>query len=368
MDNGTILHTFKLREMFLTFNIDALQVTKSEILSVYKDGNKRDFAIMVFKMSLEMVIDDIIEKGIQFQFPNSNKGSSYFCMQRITDMEYQKSRKNGAFREFDPIDTNFSAYRIEYCRKKPDGTPVNIPVHLDAKRSAKIAKLAKEHKLKIGNVKTFQDYYSRIHDKFPMLCQQDIYRILRFGYFSFRLHLNYGADIFVKSRTFLLQTGSIYTNKHTMLRYVLKKLKTKSRILYRRLHILWDGYSYFSLTKDRFNSIKEQLLRGGKINFGKVLLHKCYDEAFSSALGRYVIFKVKAGDEKKKFSNMEDLITDEAELLEVFDHWDWDTLNLSNRKYVTILPYTMSIQYIYRKNLKPYKEWLRAKRWKELHK
>lgn len=368
MDNGTILHTFKLREMFLTFDVGALRITKPEVVTMYKDGNKRDFAISVFKMSLETVIDDIIDNGIQFQFPNSNQGKSWFCIQRISGTEYVKSRKNGAFKDFDPVDTNFSAYRIEYCMEKSDGSIVRVPVHLDAKRTKRIAALARAHKLRVGKVKTFQDYYGAVSERYPALCQYDIYRILRFGYFSFRLHMNYGVDIYVQSRTFLLQTGSVYTDRTTMLEYVMRKLKTKARILYRRLHFLWDGYCYFSLSKERLESIKQDLTQGKMIDFGDVMLHKCYDDAFASALYRAAIFKVKAGDETKKFANMEHLVTDKAELVEVFHYWDWDTLSLSTRNYMTILPVERSVQQVYKQNLKPYKEWLRAKRWKELRK
>ena len=368
MDNGTILHTFKPREMFLTFDISVLRVTKPEVITMYKDGNKRDFAISVFKMSLETVIDDIIDNGIQFQFPNSNQGRSWFCMQRISDLEYQKSRKNGAFKDFDPVDTNFSAYRIEYCMEKNDGSLVRVPIHLDAKRTKKIAALAKQHKLRVGKIKTFQDYYGVVSERYPVLCQYDIYRILRFGYFSFRLHMSYGADVLIMSQTFLLQTGSIYTDRTTMLEYVMKKLKTKARIMYRRLHFIWDGYCYFSLSKDRLDSIKDKLVEGSMIDFGEVMLHKCYDDAFASALYRPVMFRVKAGDETTKFANLEHLVTDKAELVEVFHYWDWDTLSLSKRNYMTILPAGRSVQQLYRQNFKPYKEWLRAKRWKELRK
>ena len=366
MDNGTILHTFKLRELFITFDTKALKVKKKELFPIFKDGDKRTFATIVFRDSLEMVIDDIIENGIQFQFPNSYKRKSWFCMQRISDTEYINARKRGAYKNFDPVDTNFAAYRIEYCIEKNDGSIKRIPVHLNAKRTKKIAKLASAHKLKVGRVKTFQDYYEAIGKKYPMLCQNDIYRILRFGYFSFRLYMAYGADIYTSSRTFLLQTGSIYTDRFTMLRYVMNKLKSKARIMYRRLHYVWDGYCYFSLSKPRLDRIKDKLRQGEIIDFGEVMLHKCYDEAFAKALDRPVLFRVKAGNEDTRFASVEHLVTDKAELIEVFHYWDWDTLSLSKRNFMTILPAERSVQQVYNQNIKPYAEWLRQKRLKQL--
>lgn len=361
MDNGANLHTFKFRELFIRFDLNSLKLNNKDLLSVYKKGHKRDFAISVFKMSLIKVIDDIIDKGIQFQFPNSNRGKSWLCMQRITGEEYIQSRKNGAFKNFDPVDTNFSAYRIEYCMEKLDGSLVRIPVHLDAKRTKRIAKLAKEHKLKIGKVKTFKNYYKFVKEQYPILCQNDIYRILRYGYFSFRLHMNYGVDIYTRSKDFLLQTGSIYTDQTTMLNYVMKKLKTKARVLYRRLHFLWDGYSYFSLSKERMVEVQKQLQTNKVIDFGEVVLYKFYDDAFTSALNRGALFKIKAGDPSTRFTNLENLVTDKAELLEVFHDWNWDTISLNKRNYLTILPTEKYIQTIYNNNIKPYMKWLKMK-------
>lgn len=368
LDRNTILHTIKPREMFLTFDVDALQITNKELLKIYKKGHIREFAISVFKMSLKAVIDDIIDKGIQFQFPGSNVSKSYMCLQRISDTEYIKARQNGAYKDFDPVDTNFCAYRVEYCIEKNDGTFIRVPVHLNRRHTERIAALASKHKIKVGKIKTFQDYYSVIQKAYPTLCQNDIYRILRFGYFSFRLHMSYGVDLYIQDRNLLIQTGSVYTHQLTMLEYVVKKLKVKARIMYRRFHILWDGYCYFSLTQERFDEIKDKLAAGEVIDFGIVMLHKCYDDAFTSAIYRAAIFRVKAGDESTRFTNMQHLVTDKAELLEMIQQWGWTTISLANRKYQTILPMTQSVQQLYRKNLKPYKEWLRAKRWKELRK
>lgn len=354
--------------MFLTFNTKSLKITKPEIQKYHMDGNKKEFAISVFKMSLEQVINDIIENGVEFQFQNSGKDKAYMRMQRISGQEYVKLRKRGAFKNFDPVETNFNAYRVEYVIEKANGKTLSIPIHLDRTHSKRIEELASAHKLKVGPVKTYQDYYKYIYEAFPTLDKNDVFRIFRFGYNSFRSHLANGADILIHNRKFVLQTGKIYTNWKLMIEYVLKKMRIKSRILYRRLHYLWDGYSYFSLTSEKFEAIKKDYYAGKKVDFGKVALLKCYDEAIASSFDRVALFKVKAGDENTRFMNLEHLVTDKAELIEIFHEWTWDTIRLTNRTYMTLFPSKVSIQQIYDNNYQPYIQWLRARRWKLLRK
>lgn len=148
----------------------------------------------------------------------------------------------------------------------------------------------------------------------------------------------------------------------------MNKLKTKARIMYRRLHYVWDGYCYFSLSKPRLERIKDKLRQGEMIDFGEVMLHKCYDEAFAKALDRSALFRVKTGNEDTRFASLEHLVTDKAELIEVFHYWDWDTLCLSKRNFMTIMPTERSVQQIYNQNIKPYYEWLRQKRLKQAQK
>lgn len=362
MDNGTMMHTFKLREMFLTFNTKPLKVKQADIAKMGAYPRKRDFAMWVFKKSLIMVIDDIIEQGVQFQFPNTFGDRSWLCMQRIDGAEYKMVRKFGAYKDFDPVDTNFSAYRIEYCMEKASGYMVRIPIHLESERSKKIADLANQQKMKLGKVVTYQDYYDRIQEAFPLLPKEDMYRILRYGYFSFRIHMRYGADILIADKGFRMQTGTIYKDNVRMLKYVMGKMRTKTRILYRRFHFIWDGYSYFSLAKPRFDAVKDKIGKGEMIDFGEVMLHKNPDEAFASAVDRTAILKVKAGDEAKRFCNMEHLVTDKAEIVETFDHWDWSVINFCNRKYKTLFPNEYGIQKLYHKNIQPYMRWLEQKR------
>lgn len=332
------------------------------------DGNIREFAISVFKLSLEQVINDIIERGIEFHFQDSGKDKAYMRLQRISGNEYVKLRKRGAFKDFDPVNTGFNAYRIEYRIERRNGTVSTIPIHLDKTHSKRLADLANNQQIKVGPVRTFQDYYGFVKEKFPGLDQNDIYRILRYGFGSFRLHMSYGADILIQNRKFVLQTGRIYTNWKLMIEYVMKKMKIKSRILYRRLHYLWDGYSYFSISGQQFDAIKKDYYSGKTVDFGKVALIKCYDEAIATSFDKVALFRVKAGDDSTRFLNIEHLVTDKAELIEIFHEWTWDTLRLGSRNYMTIFPTKVSIQQIYNDNYKPYLSWLRKRRWTTLHK
>lgn len=357
MENAESLHTFKVRELFINFNLDSIEVSKKEIVKMTNRDSKRKFIIELFGYALKVIIDDIINKGTQFHLPTKYFSESYICLQRITGYEYEQSRKNGAYKDIDPFFSNFSGYRLEININLPTGNILRIPLYTDSKRKARIAELANSQKIKLGIVKTYKDYYEEILKKYPLITTRDLYRILDYGFFSIRYLLFHGADFSSKSKEFLLQSGSIYRNKSIMIEYVMKKLRIKALILYRRLKYVWDGYSYFSLNRERYEFLKDSIKKHKKINFGEVYLHKCYDDAFFAAYGRKAIFKVKAGDPKKRLFNIQFLETKDYELLEVIDNWDWEILSFKKREYQTIIPYKKSIQKIYRNHLKKFKSW-----------
>lgn len=203
---------------------------------------------------------------------------------------------------------------------------------------------------------------------FPLMSIKDITTILRFGYNTLRLHLSYGGDVLIHSHKFVFMTGKIYTDNKLMFNYVLTKLRTKIRVMYRKLHYLWDGYSYFTLTRQRFEEIKQDLFQHKTVDFGKVLLFKCYDEAIVTSNGRHALFKVRAGNPDTRFTSLESLVTDSAELLEIFDNWNWDLISPANRTYQTLFFDHRKPLKIYKQNYPKYIKWLRAKRWKELRK
>ena len=351
--------------MFLSFNVESLTMPRSELLKCFPEGYKREFAMLVFKLSLFMIIDDIIENGTQFQFTVGSHDDSYLCMQRITGRQYAELRQKGAFKEFDPLNTNFSAYRIE-CHVSSDRKKArNIPIHLDKTRTARIAELANGGKLKAGKVRTYNDYYDALREALPTVPLVDLQRILRFGYSVMKRLFSNGADMSLRYKNSYFQSGDIFKDRTSMVRYVIRKMQIKCRIMYRRFHFLWDGWSYFTLTKFRYDQIKEALERREIIDFGTVILHKCVDDAFTHGYKRLAMLRVPEGNPDTKFTDITRLVTDKAELVEIFPTWyDWPIL--ANREYQTLYKSTVPIQKIYRDNKKQYKTWLRAKRWKDL--
>lgn len=366
---NAMVHAFTLKEMFITFPVEKLKMTKALCKKNFKDGDKRTFAIQIFRKSLEYILEDIITKGMQFQFPSYRKTTAYLGLQKITGDEYRKLRKRGAYRNLDPVVTNFTTYRVEYTVERDLNIISRVVVHFTKKYQDMLDRTILQGNIKVGKLKTYQDYFDIMEQTYPDIDRTDIIRIMHFGFNQLRLHMAYGGDVLIKGWPDSMYIGRIYSNHDLHWEYVADKLVTKIRVLYRRLHYAWDGYSYFSLTDSRYQAIINDFNKGNTIDFGKVMLHRVYDEGFFRAYRQKALFRVKdTFDSQSRFSHMEHLITDKAELVEVFNHWGADKFSTVQHNFLTLVPYPKSVQKIYNDNMKPWITRLRAERWKKLHK
>lgn len=131
-------------------------------------------------------------------------------------------------------------------------------------------------------IKTIKDYYEDVHKLWPRLPEQDIKRILNFGFKSLYLHNSYGGDTLLKDKDFLCYIGYLRRNSVQHFLYYIKKLCIKIRVLSKRRKLPWDGYYYFALTDTQWeNYIKQKKSRGRPrkwFEYGTVMLYKLRDE------------------------------------------------------------------------------------------
>lgn len=62
------------------------------------------------------------------------------------------------------------------------------------------------------DIKHIEDYYEKVHEKFPELSIKQIDRILKFGFRSFYTHNLYGGDTLNKSPYFTMYCGKLFGN------------------------------------------------------------------------------------------------------------------------------------------------------------
>lgn len=172
-------------------------------------------------------------------------------------------------------------------------------------------------------IKTIQDYYSEVYDKFPELDQKDIERILNFGFNSLYLHLVYGGDILIKDDSvnkYTCYIGKLTYKSLKHLKYYAKKLTTKLRVFYNRNKTEWDGFYYFALTENQYieylNQIKSKGRKRKYFKFNNILLYKLYKECKVKEYSKKYIFKYATGTDLGYLYWKKELITDKVEFIE----------------------------------------------------
>lgn len=185
--------------------------------------------------------------------------------------------------------------------------------------------------------KTIQDYYEDICKEYPNIPQQDIKRILQYGWKSLYLHNSYGGDVLLNRQGFWFYSGQLMNDSVKYFQYYKRKMRVKLRVLYKRKHIPWDGYYYFALTENEYNEYMAQKNKRGrprkKFTFNKVILYKIYDECNIAESNRVAIFKIPMQIDFGFTIYKTELTTDQAELILVRKPLKFDDILLSKYNY-----------------------------------
>lgn len=99
-------------------------------------GHREEIVQQIFKESVKLVINDIIDNNVTFVFPG-NRGTIH--MNRITGEDFVAARQNGKFQEIDFISSFFSGYQLTMTMLKKNGEPARTkPIYVDKKLKNKI--------------------------------------------------------------------------------------------------------------------------------------------------------------------------------------------------------------------------------------
>lgn len=186
-------------------------------------------------------------------------------------------------------------------------------------------------------IKTIKDYYEDIHSLFPQVPLSDIKRILSFGWKSLYLENNYGGDVLITDNGFWSYIGTLRKDSIKHFQYYIKKLTIKLRVLYKRKKIKWDGYYYFALTDEQYQSFSEQRNKRGrprkKFNYGNQVLYKILDECKIKEYNRKYIFKVPYPIDLGYTIYKKDFISENAELIITRSPLKFKDILVSNNNY-----------------------------------
>lgn len=180
---------------------------------------------------------------------------------------------------------------------------------------------------------TIQDYYERMYKLFPNIPKKDIRTILRDGWRLLYLHNSFGADTLIRDKDFWCYIGYMQSDSVKWFEYYIKKLCTKIRFSFRRKRTKWDGNYYFSISKEMYEKYKNN--KEKEFDFGYVLMFKIFDECNLRNYTHRCIFKIPYEDNGYTFE-IQDLVTDKAELILEREPLTFKDVMTSNNKYSVI--------------------------------
>ena len=289
-------YAWTVDELFMNFKSPNLKIDCISLQRLYGDNHKKQLCYKVFRECCKIIINDIIENDVEFQLPVGSRKTSLF-MHTYRETEFEYARKNGKFEEIDFYESNFTANQIQLCMYGHKNIPIKKQVYVGTNLKQKITDYTNSGKVYFRKtIKTIKDYFESVYELFPQIPQQDIRKILNFGWKALYLINSYGGDVLIKDYSFWMYIGFLHSNSLTHFEYYKKKLRNKIRIMFNRKKIQWDGYYYFSVSEEKYqeyiNSKKKRGRPRKHFNFGKVNFYKLWDECSLANSGQKYFFKV----------------------------------------------------------------------------
>lgn len=315
---------FSTDNLFDNFPYKKLNVTCKECQAI-TGNNHRDILVKrIFKECLKLVVQDIIQNNVTFWFPLTGSKKCNLHMRRVQGEEFKNLRRAGKWRDIDILKSLFSGYQLSLFMLGRR-TPRVKSVYLN-KELRDLISYNTNNKVQYGDSKddrTIKDYYPRIYGLFPSISQSDINRVLNFAWRSLYLHNSYGGDTIILDKGFWCYIGNLKRDPLAHFYYYIRKLTVKLRVLYKRKKIEWDGYYYFALSDSQYQKYLKQKKQKGRprkyFTFGTVFLYQILDECKINEHYKRYIFRIPYISKIKTKYFIQNLISDQAELILVRD-------------------------------------------------
>lgn len=312
--------SFSIDDILTNFPYKKLEITCEQCKTITGDNHRNILVKKVFKESLRLVINDIVDNNITFWFPLTGGRKCCMKMKRVVGEEFKNLRRGGKWKNVDIVKSMFSGYEVRmfmYGKRAPR----TKTVYLNKEFRDRITQNT-NNGMQYGDGKydkNISDYYDQLYTIFPSVSKVDINRILNFTWKSLYLHNSYGGDTLVSDKNIWCYIGNLKKDSLKHFYYYIRKLTVKLRVLYRRKKVQWDGYYYFALSDSQYESLMAQKNKRGRpkkyYNFGSVFLYQILDECKINEHYKKYIFRVPYPTQLKIKQYVQELITDKAELI-----------------------------------------------------
>ena len=112
---------FSLKDLFTNFNTKRLKITCNECKKINHNEHRDILAKQIFKESVKIILNDIIENNITFELPTKGRKCDIH-MQRIRGEQFKALRKAGKWRDVDYLKSIFTGHQLGffmYGRRTP---------------------------------------------------------------------------------------------------------------------------------------------------------------------------------------------------------------------------------------------------------
>lgn len=106
-------HALNTSEIFSTFNVKKLKVSSKACQELIGERHKEKLAQKIFKHSIDLVLNDIIDNNATFDLPTASRKAE-MKMKRFGREIFTEARKHGKWKDVDFLASNFSAYQIVF--------------------------------------------------------------------------------------------------------------------------------------------------------------------------------------------------------------------------------------------------------------
>ena len=330
--------SFNISDLFFNFPYKKLKLNCRDCLEITGDAHRSLLVKKIFRASMKIVIQDIVERNVTFWLPLTGDKKCNMHMKRVSGKDFQKLRQAGKWDDIDIVNSNFSGYEIGfYMLGKRTPRVKTVYVNKQTREAiSRYTNIGKQYG--DGNIDTkISDYYPQIYKQFPKVPQEDIKRILTFAWKSVYLHNSYGGDLLISGDSMWYYIGNLRKSSLQHFYYYIRKLTVKLRVLYKRKKIDWDGYYYFALSDSQYSNYISQKNKKGRprknFNFGSVYLYQILDECKINEHYKRYIFRVPFIARVKQKFFIKELISKDAELIITREPLKFKDILIHENKY-----------------------------------
>lgn len=137
-------YAMNIDELFLSFPTSKMILTVKACEELIGNRHKESIAKKIFKSSINLVLEDIIENNATFILPTKSRKAELY-MKRFNREEFSKARRNGKWSKVDFLTSNFCAYQIVF-HFQSQGVMREKLIYLDPEHRDKITNYTNQGK------------------------------------------------------------------------------------------------------------------------------------------------------------------------------------------------------------------------------